>query len=360
MTLLVLALLSSGISLFAMGIVMPVYVRPRPPSRPSRARPPVGSISVIVPAYLEASVVKQKISETQRDLHESGVPGEVIVVASDAATASAASDANIVLFGERQGKPAAINQGVAAASSDVCVLTDANCSIGPSDWPKKLLDGLASWDLVSAPKQESGGSEKLFWWLESLYKRRASTAGTLAVAGEFMAFRKSNFRAVPTASLCDDLWQALDFHRRGLTVSVLPDLYTTEPPATPRDQWGRRTRIAQGLFLEAFPALKDLMSTSDGRAYVAHKVYRSTIGCIGFWLALLGLVLALSTWAAVVFVGILCALLGAYTGRIPAPRSVRAVAGIVGLQAVPVVAAARIAMRPRRREPSAGWEKIPR
>ena len=356
-------LLALGCGLFAFGLVLPLIpMGPRHRrGRPAhRTRP--SSVDVIVPAYLEASVVVSKIRSSKAALRRCGVAGTVIVVASDPDTAAAAVEADVVISVGREGKPRAIDRGVAASIADVCVVTDANCSIEPDDWPSRLLDAMQTNDLLSAEKREQGGSEQVFWLLERLYKRPDRNTETLAVAGEFMAFRRVDYASIPPGTWCDDLWQALDFAQRGLRVALAGGIFTQEPAAPPRDQWARRTRIAQGLFREALPRVPQLVRTSLGRRFLAHKLYRMTLGCLGFWLAVVGVLLILPWWGAVVLAVVLTRLGMSYAGLAGPVKGTGPLASVVGLQSVPPVAALQMIRRSRGASgvSSVGWPKIAR
>ena len=358
-----LFLFATGTLLFGLGIVLPLLpMGSWGESFPRRDRSRPATVDVIVPAYLEASVVVSKIRATKAALARCGIAGKIIVVASDSETAAAAAEADIVIATGRDGKPQAITYGVTASTADVCVSTDANCHIGPEDWPSQLLDSMDANDLVSVEKRERGGSEQAFWLLERLYKRPGRTSETLAVAGEFMAFRRTDYTPIPAGTLCDDLWQALDFQSRGLKVSLAGGIFTSEPDALAPAQWGRSIRIAQGLFLEALPLAKQLLKTPVGRTFLAHKVYRVTVGCLGFWLAVTGVLLVLPWWCAVLVAVALMILGSIYAGRTDVTMGLAPAASVVGLQAVPPVAgwkALRRALR-RSRPREAGWPKIAR
>lgn len=159
------------------------------------------TVDVVIAAYLEASVINETVRRLKDQLASSCVPGRVIVVASDAETYSAACDADLTFEVARDGKPAAVNAGVAASSADIVVLTDANCSIEPNDWPLLVRSGLMSARLLTGSKRERGSRERLFWLYEGLLKSRRGgeqkLPATLAVIGEFLAFRREDYTPIP-------------------------------------------------------------------------------------------------------------------------------------------------------------------
>ena len=121
---------------FLAGIVLPrvqvAFERSREvePSAPP-ILPDHPTIDVIIPAYLESGVIGNTIGRLRTSLSQHEGATQIIVVASDAATAEAARRAGAaqVLETERQGKASAINAGVAASNADIVVLSDGNCEI---------------------------------------------------------------------------------------------------------------------------------------------------------------------------------------------------------------------------------------
>ncbi len=320
-------------------------------------------VEVIVPAYLEETTVGATVDRLTTVLEKSSTRYLVHVVASDEGTAAAAAAAGRVTLTGRGGKPAAVNAAVEQSTADVVVLTDANCRIEPGDWPAHMLRELQDTSLLSANKTESGSADALFWRLESVLKRDATnTAGTLGVVGEFLAMRRRDYRPVPPATTSDDLWLAMDFDARGLRVSVSPTIVTCEDPAPRPEQWERRVRIAYGQLSMALPRLPALSRTPAGRNYLAHKMYRLTVGAAAFWTGL-GTLVGARPRLLVPLVGVpVGAAVAQYRGLLPVTTPVDPVAAVVALQAIPVAAASRIVRRSLRRDGRAGvgWRKAPR
>jgi cellulose synthase/poly-beta-1,6-N-acetylglucosamine synthase-like glycosyltransferase len=363
--------LATFAALFVAGPVLPLLVgraerlRQGTPAddAPRRELPPDPLVEVIVPAYLESSTIGPSVERLVQDLTKAGLRHRVHVVASDEATALAAAGASQVTSAGRNGKPAAINLGVAGSEADVIVLTDANCEIQPADWPGILLAELADADLVSGNKTERASTEALFWRFESWVKgRRHGRSSTLAVVGEFLAFRREQFRPVPPATMTDDLWLALDFNARGLRVVTSASISTSEEPVSPADQWERRVRIAEGVLTEALPRTWELAQTAVGRHYLAHKVYRMTAGVTAFWVTTASLAGWRPRSTAPLVVLPVTAAIAQYCGVLRVRTPLDPVSALVAMQAVPVAAALRLL---RRRlghgvGPAVGWRKVAR
>lgn len=207
-------------------------------------------LTVVVPAYREQWVIAAKVA----DVRANGYPGalEVVVVADDDATsaAAAATGVRLVSTGQRRGKAEALNRGVAAATTDLVVLTDANTVLAPGS-----LAAMARWfdkpsvGAVAGEKTVAAGGEGVYWRFESWLKRRESRTGaTIGLVGELATIRRSLFRPLPTDVAVDDLWLALDMLEQGVRIVYEPAARAAEEAASGwRDDWERRTRVVCGV-----------------------------------------------------------------------------------------------------------------
>ncbi len=208
------------------------------------------ALSIVVAAYREAAVIGAKLDELVAADYAGEV--EIVVVADDAATAEAARrpGVRVLSSGERLGKAQAVNRGVAAASHDIIVLTDANAELGPGalaaaarHFGDQTVGAVAGEKRVDDP----AGTQGFYWRFESWIKQCESATGqTIGVVGEMLAFRRSAFTPLPKTAV-DDAWLALDILEEGLRVVYEPQAYSVEA-STPTfaDEWERRTRIVTG------------------------------------------------------------------------------------------------------------------
>ena len=217
--------------------------------------------------------------------------------------------------------------------------------------------------MLSARKDERGGGESAFHFLETRAKRSPTgVRASLSVVGEFMMFRRADFRQVPPATMCDDIWMAVNFDSRALPVGVMSDVVSVEDATTGREQFERRVRIAAGLFAEQVRSPRKLLMSPLGRQFVVQKLLRITLGNMLFWAsvlfaagALLPLSLAVLPLVGLVYLG--------YVKSDSLPRWGSLPIAAVGLQFVPPVAAVRAVRRligERRGEFKRGWRKVPR
>lgn len=316
---------------------------------PARQVPPEPgewpAVTVVVPAYKEAGVIGQKVKE----LHANGYPGEVEVVVvadGDAGTAEAAagSGARVIRPQHRLGKPAAMNLGVAEATHDICVLTDANNSLSDG-----ALAALVRWfadpriGAVAGEKTEiDAGGEGLYWRFESWLKQREFRMGTtIGVVGELFAVRRDAWRPIAEEVAVDDLWLALDMSARRWRIAYEPSARSYEPPVSSlADSWERRTRIAAGA-LYVLWRYRALIASSESSVKVqvwGHRLARYTVGPLAHVILLA--VMARRAPKSPVAAGVLAAhaaaaaLIVTSPEQLPAPKPVRSLAHVLYLQVV--------------------------
>ena len=240
-------------------------------------------LSVIVPAYLEGAVIAAKLDDVTRN----GYPGalELIVVAEDPETATAAREAGarVLETTERLGKSGAINSGMAAATEEVVVITDADTELAPG-----ALTALARWfgdsgvGAVAGEKRVRGEGQALYWRYESWLKERESRSGTtVALVGELIALRRSLFTPLPADVVVDDLWIGLDVLERGRRIPYEPSAVAVEAPSgSLGSEWERRTRTTAGL-LDALWRRRRMLAPGTGPAATqlwGHKLLRLLFG----------------------------------------------------------------------------------
>lgn len=249
-------------------------------------------LTVVVPAYREASVIAAKV----RDLRANGYPGrlDVIVVADDAETAeaAAATGATVLGGGQRLGKATALNRGLEAADTEIVVVTDANAMLRPGS-----LAAMARWfedpsvGAVAGEKRVPGSGEGVYWRFESWLKRReARTGSTFALVGELAAVRREAFRPLPPDLAVEDLWLALDVLEQGLRIVYEPNACAEEAESPDWAQdWERRTRVVSGV-LDVLWRRRNLLSPSSGILAAqlwGHRLLRSTVGPVAHGLLVL-------------------------------------------------------------------------
>jgi cellulose synthase/poly-beta-1,6-N-acetylglucosamine synthase-like glycosyltransferase len=254
-------------------------------------RPPIAypTVSVVIPAFNEAAVIAAKIENTKALTYPS--PLEIIVVAdgSDDSTEAVAREAGTrtLYEPERRGKSAALNRGVAVASGEVVVLTDANCMLAPRS-VLALVAEMAdpSVAVVSGSKTVTGegahgAGEGMYWRFEARLKdAEAAFGATMGAPGEVIAIRRSAFAPIPEDVINDDFHLTCEALRHGWRVTYAGDAQATEDvSARVADELERRTRIAAGTWQTTLGHL-DLADPRRGwvaLAFISHRVLRSVV-----------------------------------------------------------------------------------
>ncbi|HMD97606.1 MAG TPA: glycosyltransferase family 2 protein [Terriglobia bacterium] len=108
-------------------------------------------VSVVIPAYNEEQAVGSVIAELQAVLRRHNIEAEIIVVddgsADQTAQAAAAAGARVLRHRSNRGYGAALKSGIAAASHNYTVITDADGTY-PCEYIPEMLDRLDGSDMV--------------------------------------------------------------------------------------------------------------------------------------------------------------------------------------------------------------------
>jgi hypothetical protein len=258
---------------------------------PGRALGRRPRLSVVIAAHNEARAIEAKIDSTlgqrypRRQL-------EVIVV-SDGSTDGTdeivrrQADPRVVLIRQqpRAGKSAALNRGVAAASGEILIFTDANALFAPEALSRLAAyftdprvglvsgQGLYGSDLADARVVSQG-----YVRYESWLRRGESALGVLAGAdGAIYALRRALFRPLSPAEV-NDLLHPLQAARGGFLCHFDPHAYTVEPPSRDAAQEFRRhvRMIAQGIDVTVswLPRLVAARRWAAAWALASHRVLR--------------------------------------------------------------------------------------
>jgi poly-beta-1,6-N-acetyl-D-glucosamine synthase len=247
-------------------------------------------ITVLIPACNEAEHIVAKVENTLTN----GYPAErlQLLVVDDGSTdetakLAAASGATVIRTGRRSGKCNAINAGVAAATGDIVVLTDANGFLNAGAI-RRVVDQFAdpTVGLVSGAKDPVGTSahgagERIYWKFEGSIRHHLGELGCLDGAdGSIYAVRRSTFSPIPSGVLNDDYYLALAALDAGHHVTHAPGASATEDVSpTVGQEFRRRMRISAGIWQSSmrFIHLAHPRRGMLAAVFASHRLLRSML-----------------------------------------------------------------------------------
>lgn len=272
------------------GLVVTALAAVRP--KPHRKEPLRAKVSLIIAAYNEEQVIREKIVNSLCQTYPSDLL-EIIVVSDGSTDATAAIvqeywDQGVMSLHQptRMGKAAAVERAVENSKGDILVFSDANSMYTP-DTIEKLVRNFADPEVgcVAGEKRIRGhdsgpiGREAgLYWRYESYLKRMDSIVnGVVGAAGEIFAVRRSLFVPAEPDSFIEDFIVSMRIAAAGHRVVYEPDAISVEEaPATIADEFERRARISAGGFQSVVRLRKLLLSPHRLLVfqYVSHRVLR--------------------------------------------------------------------------------------
>ncbi|MFG0332203.1 MAG: glycosyltransferase family 2 protein [Maioricimonas sp. JB049] len=219
------------------------------------------SLTLIIPAHNEETVLAAKLENA---LHIDYPADRLeIIVASDGsrdgtvriAREFADRGVQVLDFANRRGKASVLNDAVAATTSDLLCLCDANVMFA-RDALKRLVacfasdrTGAATGDVRLASKDSDfGQGEGLYYRIERAMQVGESVLGTtICVDGGMYVMRRELFRPLRPDTILDDFVTSLNIIRQGHRIVYVPEAVATEN-ATPcwKQEFRRRIRVSTG------------------------------------------------------------------------------------------------------------------
>jgi poly-beta-1,6-N-acetyl-D-glucosamine synthase len=218
------------------------------------------NVSVIIPFHNEERWVARKLKNTLSWDYPAG-RCEIVAVSDGSEDQTNhildkyQGRIRIVAYHPRQGKPTALNKGVAEARGDILVFSDANVLLEPKSIRAMVARyhdpsvGGVSGNVALKPE---GGTEPLGEGLYMRYERLLytldSAAGTMVGAdGAFFSMRRDLFAPLESDTIVDDFALALEVVAQGRRVVYEPDAQGVElviPDV--RAEFRRKVRMIAG------------------------------------------------------------------------------------------------------------------
>jgi cellulose synthase/poly-beta-1,6-N-acetylglucosamine synthase-like glycosyltransferase len=211
----------------------------------------VPTVSLVIPTYNEASVIRQKL-ENVLQLDYPREKFEVVVVdsASNDETGNIVKkfagehrrEINLVLIEQpvRRGKSEAINEALRNITSEIIVLTDADVTFPPRS-VLKLVENFAGSEVgaVSGVEVPVGGKSFLTG-IEADYRRiytairmaEADTDSPFMCESELSAYRRELLEPLRPGVVCDDVELTVTVRSKGFKALYAPDVSFLETEAS--------------------------------------------------------------------------------------------------------------------------------
>lgn len=248
---------------------------------------PLPPVSMVIPAYNEGPRLVDKL----QNIRQLDYPLDrlEIVFVSDGATddtnallTQAAPVVKTIHLPTRGGKALALNRGVAEASHDILVFSDA-ATLLETDAIRKLVRhflqpnvGVVCGSLRFRASQESRQTEGVYWAYESVLRLMEARLGaTLTASGALYALRRACYPALSANTLVEDLLIPMNARRLGYRVLYDPEVIGTDFAAsTVAGEFTRRVRVATGSFMVIGRLLRIRLDAMTTFAFLSHKVLR--------------------------------------------------------------------------------------
>lgn len=340
-----------------------LYVISRWRPRPVRRQSVLPKASVLMAVHNEAAVLPAKL----RNLEEIEYPAghlEVLVVSDGSSDetngilqAWQGQRRQAIILPENEGKAAALNRAVAAATGDILVFTDARQLIEPgavrllvenfADPSVGCVSGELLLNRVSADPLTAGLG--FYWeWEKSIRQWESATGSVVGVTGALYAARKSVVPRLPAGTILDDVYIPLQAAGRGQRVVFEDRAVSRDHLADSHREFWRKVRTLAGNYqlVQLSPWLLTANNPIRFR-FVSHKLSR-----LAAPFALLGIltssVFLTSPFYRIVLAGEialgLCALLAPFRTRLGVlSRLAQVCSAFLALNAAALVAFAYVA-----------------
>ncbi|HYD67082.1 glycosyltransferase [Azospirillum sp.] len=276
-----------------------------PAPRPGFTQEPGGRVAVLLCAYNEEAVLRDKIANTlaldpgdgsvELLLYVDGATDGTLAIAQDCADRYG-DRVTLVASAERRGKAYGVRQLLARCTAPIVVFTDANVAIAP-DAVTRLRRYFADPEIgcvcghlsyVNGEESATAGVGALYWRLDEWTKQlETDTGSAMGADGSLYAARRD---CLPNEAedLFDDLFVSMSILAQGKRVVRAPDVRACEIHVSdPAEEFQRKIRISSQSFTihrRLWPRLRRLDAWTLYQ-YLGHR-YLRWVG--GYSLALAG------------------------------------------------------------------------
>ncbi|MFO7784421.1 MAG: glycosyltransferase family 2 protein [Thermodesulfobacteriota bacterium] len=264
--------------------------------RPVRKAPPSAwpTVSAVIAAKNEEKTMARRI----QNLLDQDYPQDLleIIVASDGSTDAtntivqefAASDHRVTLIASHpaQGKPAALNKGVARARGEIIVFADSRQQFEPRALAELVSNfsdpevGCVSGELIFVQDQDSAIRAEMgaYWHYEKMVRKLESASGSVAGAtGAIYAIRKKRYKDLPAETILDDVLTPTNIILQGYRCVFEPSAVAFD--VVSKDMQSEMTRKIRTLagnwqLLQLAPELGSPLRNPIWWGFFSHKIFR--------------------------------------------------------------------------------------
>jgi cellulose synthase/poly-beta-1,6-N-acetylglucosamine synthase-like glycosyltransferase len=252
------------------------------------------TVSVILAVYNEEAVIEECLASLRSQVYPHDKVE--ILVGSDGSSDSteqilraiALEDPRVrpYLFTDRRGKIPVVNDLVKSATGEILVFADADITLLP-DSIKCHTRHYADQNVGCVAGQltyrgDSGDlvltSENDYMSFENKLRRNeALIHSTVGIFGGNYSLRRSEFRTIPDAPICDELFSAMQVIEKGMRTVFDPEAVSPEAfVRTIKDEFKRKSRYAARGFttMTFFPSLVSPLSGLPSLMLWSHKMLR--------------------------------------------------------------------------------------
>lgn len=251
-------------------------------------------VTLIVPAYNEATFIEKKIQNSLKLSYPEGRLSFLFITdgSTDATPliVSRYPHINLLHQAERAGKSAAINRALREVTTPFIVFSDANTLLHPQSFIKLMqhysdenIGGVSGEKRIAdAGHSAVGFGERLYWQYESLLKKANGNFYTIVgAAGELYSIRTNLYQPVDATIILDDFVISARVCEQGYRFLYESEAYGVETSsASMSEERKRKIRISTGCF-QSLMLLKGLLNPfKDFRVafqYISHRVLRWTV-----------------------------------------------------------------------------------
>lgn len=279
-----------GIVLYALVRIKRLFVKPKQLVDGSFTP----SLTLIVAAYNEASVIEEKIHNTLQLIYPKDKLQLIFVTdgSRDDTPAIIAKYPQIKLLHKdgRSGKINAVHRAMGEVNTEIVVFTDANTFLNENallriakHYVNPKVGAVSGEKRVAIDANaDATAGEGFYWKYESALKKwDAELYSVVGAAGELFSVRTNLYIPVEADTLLDDFMISMKIAMKGYKIAYDADAYAMESSSENlKEEYKRKVRIASGgiqSIIRTSKLFNPLFRPLLGFQYISHRVLRWTI-----------------------------------------------------------------------------------